>query len=79
MPTVRSGVSEFAQAMANHILRDVNGNMSATIVHGKGVPHHLGEDHTGPAPGTNNFLVATFVHGFNFFQQFRANERPFLK
>jgi hypothetical protein len=53
--------------------------MAATIMHGNGMPHHLGKDDAGAAPGTNNFFVTTLVHHLNFFQQFRGNEGPLLE
>jgi hypothetical protein len=63
-----TGWSELAQAVTNHVFRNVDGHMAATIVYGNGMTDHLGEDHACPAPGANHFLFATLVHGFDFFQ-----------
>jgi len=61
-------VGKLTQAVTNHILCDIDRNMTTAIMNGYGVTHHLGEDHARSTPGANNFLVATIVHGFDFLQ-----------
>lgn len=78
MPSKVSRGGKFTQAMTHHIFGDVNGYMPAAIMHRDGVSYHLGEDCARPAPGANHFLLTAGVHGFNFFQEFRVDERPFL-
>jgi hypothetical protein len=64
--------------MSDHVLGYVNGYMTASIVHSYRVANHLREDGARSAPRTDYLLLATFVHGFYLFQQFRVGERPFL-
>jgi hypothetical protein len=69
---------KFAQAVTHHVFSDVNGHMPTAVMHSDGMTHHLGEDGTRAAPGANHLLLTFGIHGFNFFQQFRVDERPFL-
>jgi len=59
---------KFAQTMTNHILGDIDGDMAATIMDGDRMPNHLREDYACPAPSANDFLIALFVHGINFYE-----------
>jgi hypothetical protein len=63
-----AGWSEFTQAVTDHVFRDVDGHMAATIMYSNGMADHLREDHARPAPGANHLLFATLVHSFDFFQ-----------
>jgi hypothetical protein len=42
--------------------------MPASVMDGNGVSNHLGTDGAGTAPGANDFLITTFVHGFDFLE-----------
>jgi hypothetical protein len=70
---------KLTQAVTHHVFGDVNGHMSAAIMHSDGMTYHLGKDGARPAPGANHLLLTFGIHSFNFFQQFRVDERPFLK
>jgi hypothetical protein len=76
-PEVARGC-KLTQAVSHHVFGDVNGYMPATIMYSNGMTYHLGKDGARPAPGANHLLFAFGIHSFNFFQQFRVNERPFL-
>ena len=53
--------------------------MSTPIMNRDRVTDHLWEDDAGAAPGPNHFLLATLIHGFNFFQEFWADKRALLQ
>jgi hypothetical protein len=59
---------KLTQPVTNHILCDVDRHMAATIVHSNGMPHQLGEYHTGPTPGSDNFFLSAFIHRFDLLQ-----------
>ena len=63
-----AGWGKFAQAMANHVLGNVDRNVAATVMHCNRMPNHLGEDGAGAAPGADDLLFAFLVHIFNSFQ-----------
>jgi len=67
MAAERASGSKFAQAVSNHILGDVDRHVAAAIMHGDGMPYHLGKDHARATPGSENLLFAFRVHLFNFF------------
>jgi hypothetical protein len=69
---------KFTQAMPNHILGDVNGDMPAPVMNGNRMSNHLRENNTRAAPGPNDLFLALRVHILDFLQQFRVNEWPFL-
>jgi hypothetical protein len=69
MATEHPGWSEFTQSMSDHILCYVYRHMPASIVHSDRMANHLGKDSAGPAPGTDDFLIAPFIHGFDFLQE----------
>src|SRR5581483_5972132 len=74
-----AGGSKLTQTMADHIFRDVDRNMAASIVDGNRVSNHLREDHAGAAPGANHFLFAFLVHRLDALQQLRLNKRTFFQ
>ena len=51
-----------AQLVADHILGDVHGHMTAAVVDGDGVSDEGREDRGGTAPGLDDLLVAALVH-----------------
>jgi hypothetical protein len=78
VPPKGSGRRELAQLVAHHVLRDVDGNVTAAIVYGDGMPYHLRKDRRGPRPGLDDPFLAPTIHCFNPFQQFDLNVRSFF-
>jgi hypothetical protein len=54
MPLKRSRWSKLAQLVANHILGDVNRQMSSAIVNTESEPNHLRRDCRAPGPGLDH-------------------------
>jgi hypothetical protein len=75
MATEVAGWRKLTKAMTYHIIRDVNRDMAATIMHCDRMSNQLGKDRAGPAPGAQHFFIAARIHLFNFFQQLRADKR----
>jgi hypothetical protein len=69
MTPKQSGRSKLSQLVSHHVLGDVNGDVAPTIVHGNGVPHHLGEDCRGSRPSLDHPLIAGSVHVLDSIQQ----------
>ena len=43
MATERTRRGEFSQSVTDHILGDIDRHVATAIMHGNGMPHHLGE------------------------------------
>lgn len=65
--------------MAHHVLRDVNGNMSAPVVNRDGVSYHLWKDGARSTPGANHFLFTNLVQFLNLLKQLWVDEWPFFQ
>jgi hypothetical protein len=53
--------------------------VTAPIVNGYGVAHHLGKDGAGAAPGAKDLFLSALVHGFDFLEQVWGHVRPFFQ
>jgi hypothetical protein len=56
--TEGSGGSELAQFVTNHILGDIHGNMTATVMDRDSMTYERREYGRGTTPGFQNLLVA---------------------
>jgi hypothetical protein len=65
--------------MSNHIFRDVDRHVTATVMHGNRVTYHLGENRAGATLVAKEFLITVLVHSLDFLKQFRLNERAFFQ
>lgn len=79
MATIRASGCKFTQFMANHVLRDVDRNVSPPIMHGNRVADHLGEDRARSTPGANHLLLTTLIHDLDLFQKFGGYKGPLLQ
>jgi hypothetical protein len=79
MTTKQSGRSKLSQLVSYHILSDVNGHVTPTIVHGNGVPHHLGEDRRSSRPSLDHPLLTASIHVLNSLQQLGGYIGPLLQ
>ena len=69
---------ELAQPVADHILRNKNRYMPASVVDTEGQANHIGHYHRSPGPSPDDGLGAQTLDGLNFFGQFGMYEGPFL-
>ena len=70
---------EFAQFMANHLLRDIDRHVPAPIVYGDGMPDKLRKDRRIPRPRLEDLPFSpTPVHVLDPRQELRINIRPLL-
>jgi len=59
---------EFAQSVADHVLGNIDRNVSTSIMNSDRVSNHLGENNACATPGPQDLLFASLVHGLNSFQ-----------
>jgi len=59
---------EFAQSVTDHVLGNIDWDVSASIMDGNGVSNHLGKDHACTTPSPQDLLLAFLVHRFYSFQ-----------
>ena len=78
MAAERTGGSELAQLVADHIFLNINGNVLATVVDGDRVTDEGGEDGGAAAPGLQDLLLTGLVHLFDSLDQLRGNKRAFF-
>ena len=69
---------EFAEFVANHIFRDVNGGEHLAVVNAERVPDEIGSDRRAAGPGLNGFLGARLGRLLDFFEQVIVNEEAFF-
>src|SRR6266511_934737 len=69
---------EFAELVADHLLRDEDRHVLTAVVDGDRVPDHLGEDGRGPGPSPDHPLLAGSVHCLDAAHQPLLDERPLL-
>jgi hypothetical protein len=74
-----AGRGKLTQSVPDHILGNVDRDMTPAIVYGDGVAYHLREDCAVAAPRSDHFLIAAAVHNFNLLQQFWGDVRPLLE
>ena len=78
MAAERSGGNELAQLMADHILGDIYGHMTAAVMDRDGVADEGGENGGGSGPGLEDFLFASFIQLFDALEEFGRDKRAFL-
>ena len=63
MTTELAGGRELPQLVPDHLLRNIDGHMAATIMHRDRVPNHLGENRggSGPRAHQSNDLDVSFT------------------
>ena len=64
--------------MADHVLRNVNRDMTAAIVNSNRVTDHLGEDCARPAPGAYHLLIPRSFMSSIFLSSFGVMYGPFF-
>lgn len=67
------GRRKFSQAVAYHILSDVNGDEFVPVVDGDGMPDKIGGNHGSPGPGLYNRFLSGLIHCHHFLLQFVSN------
>ena len=72
------GGNELTQLVADHIFRDIDGNMLPAVVNGDGVTDEGGEDGGRSGPGLQNLLVTGLVQLLHALVQLRSYERALL-
>ena len=71
MASEEAGRCKFAEFMANHIFRNVDGNMFAAVMNSNGMPQEFRENRRAAAPSLDDFLFPCSIQGINFlFQAF---------
>src|SRR5205807_9294682 len=70
---------ELAQAVADHVLGDVDGHVLAPVVDGHRVADHVREDRRSPGPGPDHLLVASRVHLGDLLLQVLVDVRALLQ
>lgn len=71
--------SKFTELMANHVFRNVDGNVSFAIVDGDGQAYHVRDDHGRTGPGFDHALATTFLSFDDFVVQAVKYVGAFLK
>ncbi len=66
MATKDPGWREFTKLVAHHILRNIDRDMPATIMHTERVPYHLREDGGVTRPSLNNPALTIAVEQLYF-------------
>jgi len=56
---------KLTELMANHVLRNVDGDVGFAIVNGDGEAYHVGDDHGGAGPGLDHAFTATAFLGLH--------------
>src|SRR5687768_8467817 len=75
----RAREGELAETMADHVLRDVDGDELAPVVHGERVAHELGRDRGAPRPRLEDLLLARAVELFDTSVELLVDVRPLLE
>src|SRR5690606_15216561 len=68
-----------AELVADHRFGDEHGDVLAAIMHGDGVPDHLGNDHGAARPRLDDVLGALLVLLQHLLHEVVVDERPLLK
>ena len=74
-----AGDRELAQLMADHVLRDKDGDVLAPVMHGQRMADHLREDRRAARPGLDNALLIARIHIINALEQLGVGIRPFFE
>ena len=74
-----AGQRELAQLVADHVLRDEDGDVLAPVMHGQRVADHLREDGGAARPGLDDALLVARIHVVNPLEQFGVRIRPFFE
>ena len=74
-----AGRAEFAEAVTNHVFRDVDRGEVFAVVHEKGVTDEIRRDHAGAGPGFDRFFLISRIKFVDFDQQFLLNKRAFFE
>src|SRR5690606_1697917 len=70
---------ELTELVADHRLGDIHRHVLATVVHGDGVAHHVGEDRAAARPGLDDPLLALLVQLVDLLQQVVVDEGTLLQ
>lgn len=79
MTFVGSRRGKFAQFVTDHVFRDKDGHVLATVVNGDRVADHVGGDSGTSGPSLDQLFVARIVHRGDFFHQVVVNKITFFK
>lgn len=74
-----AGRAEFAEAVTNHVFRDVDRGEVFAVVHHEGVTDEIRGDHAGTGPGFDRFFLIGRIEFVDFDQQFLLNKRAFFE
>src|SRR6478736_4941341 len=69
---------EFAELVANHVLRDIHGNVLLAVVHGDGQADEIRRDGRAPRPGPDRTLVRRGASRLHLRLQVMIDERALL-
>lgn len=75
MAAESAGGRKLAEAVADHVFRGEDLQELFAVVHLKGMPYHLGDDHRPSRPRLNRTLGAGVVHPLYLLQQVLIDER----
>src|SRR5690606_16643566 len=75
----RPGRREFAELVADHVLRHVNRHMLAAVIDGKRMSDKFGENGGTARPRLDDRLLVGLVQFLHFLHQVVVTERPFLQ
>ena len=78
MASEEAGRCKFAEFMANHIFRNVDGNMFAAVMNSNGMPQEFRENRRAAAPSLDDFLFPCSIQGINFLFQAFLDVRSFF-
>jgi len=73
-----AGRGEFAELVADHVLRDVDGHEDLAVVHIEGVADKVGRDGGAAGPGLNRLLGAGLGRLLDFFEEVIIDEEAFF-
>src|SRR5438552_13517972 len=79
VPSERASRRELAELVPNHALGDEHRDVFAAVVHGNGVPEHVGDDRRAPRPGLDDLLAALVVLLVDLLEQVVVDERALLQ
>src|SRR5262245_29173640 len=74
VPAERPGRGELAEAVAHHVLRDIDGDELLPVVHGDRVADHLGDDRRAARPGLEDLAVVPPVHLLDLLREVLVDE-----
>lgn len=73
-----AGECKFAEFVADHVFRDVDGSEHLAIVNAERVADEIGGDRRAAGPGLNGLLGAGFDRLLDFFEEVIVDKETFL-